>query len=269
MPDSKWRNFALVVRRALRQPFSVLALGAGLLTTLVTLDGWPFAVSVAAVLVYAAVKLRDEGFIRAALDEAREGRLRSERRNRTFRIEELDIESRVKMKAIVKLQKEIAEDVANSPVDEVAAGLADTVEQTERVVDRALAMAQKRRELERFLMKSEPSAIEARIRALESKLSSETDPVRRSEAESALAAKKRELDDYRAIRQASARVLDQLDSIECSFSSLRSQLVRIKSSGIDEWTAANTELQTELGDISTAVGVVEQSIEEALQVRGG
>lgn len=268
MPESTWRNFGLVVRRALRQPFSVITLSAGLVLALGTTHGLPILIALAAVLVYSGVKLRDERFIRAAIDEDHERSLRAERRNRTFRIEELDVESRVRMKSIVKLQKEIAEDVRNSPVDEVAVGLSDTVEQTERLVDRGLAMSQKRRDLMRYLSKTDPGAIESRLRAMESRLQSEADQVRRAELESSIIARKQELDDYQAIRQASARVLDELESIENALSGLRARIVRIRSTDIDEWTTASDELRTELDSLNSAADVLDRSISEVLSIRG-
>ena len=264
MSESRRRKLVAIIRRALRQPFAlgVLVLGAVFSVGYVSLI--PIAGAVAVTAVYAALKLQDTSFIRAALREASERERESDLTSRTFRIEELDVDSRLRMKAIVRLQNEIAEDVANSPVDEVAVGLVDTVEQTEHVVDRGLAMAQKRRELQRYLNRIELDAIEARVHSLEAKLQSEDEPVRRSEIESSLGAKRRELDDYHAINEASRRVLEQLDSIQCAFEGLRARLVRIRSSDIAEWTAANEELKTELGGLRTAVDTVEQSIEEAL-----
>lgn len=269
MPDSTLRNLGLVVRRALRQPFSLAVLVLGAIVALTMTSGLPLAAAVALVAGYVVLKLRDEQFIRTAVREDHATHVRDDRMNRTFRIEELDVESRVKMKSIVKLQGEIAEDVANSPVDEVAAGLTDTVDQTDAIVERGLEMSRKRRDLIRYLSRTDTSAIEGRIHGIQAKLESETDPIRRSELEASLAAKKQELDDYHAIQQASARVLDQLDSIECSFSSLRARLVRIKSTDIAEWTAANAELKTELGGLNTAVDTLEESIEEALSVKSG
>ncbi len=268
MPRNTWRNFQLVVRRALRQPFSIGVLVAGLGLSALTLWGWPALAAVVVEIVYIAIKLRDDQFIRDSIAENRESQLRADRRDRMFRIEELDVESRVRMKSIVKLQKEISEDIVNSPVDEVTSGLADTVERTEEIVDRGLAMAQKRRELERYLRRTERSAIEARVRALESKLASETDALRKSEIETALSAKRQELEDYHAIQQAAAQVLDQLDAIECSFQGLRARLVRITSTRLDDWVAARDELNTELGTITTSVDAVAQSVEEALSVGG-
>jgi len=264
MSDSRRRNLFLVIRRALRQPFAigVLALGAVLSLGIPSLI--PIAGAAAVVAVYAALKLQDMSFIRAALREAGEREREADLTSRTFRIEELDVDSRLRMKTIVKLQNEIAEDVANSPVDEVAAGLADTVEQSEHIVDRGLAMAQKRRELQRYLNRADLGAIQGRIRNLEAKLQPEGDPVRRSEIESSLAAKRQELDDFHAIEHASARVLEQLESIQYAFEGLRARLVRIKSTDIAEWTAANEELKGELGGLTSAVDTVEQSIEEAL-----
>lgn len=266
MPDSQWRNFALVLRRVLRQPLAIGVLSLGSLWSLVTLHPSGVLVALVVVVVYAGIKLQDESFIREAIREAMGRRRRSDMMSRTFRIEELDVDSRVKMKTIVKLQSEIAEEVTNSPVDEVAVGLADTVDQTEQIADRGLAVAQKRRELQRYLTRTDPGAIEARIRSIEARLAEETDQVRRSELQISLAAKQRELDDYHAIHEASARILDQLDSIECAFSGLRARLVRIKSTDIAEWAAANTELQAQLGSLSSAADVLEQSIEEALSI---
>jgi hypothetical protein len=266
MPDRDTRNLFAVVRRALRQPFSIVVLGVGALLSLAVQNGLPLAAALIAVAVYAAIKLQDTSFIRAAFRERQDERRKSDLMSRTFRIEELEVESRVKLKTIVKLQSEIAEDIANSPVDEVAAGLAETAGQTEQIVDRALEMAQKRRALQRYLTKTDRSAIESRIKSIEEHLAQETDQVRKSELEMSLAAKKQELADYEAIDEASARVLDQLDGIECAFSSLRARLVRIKSTDIAEWTAANEELRTELGTLNSAVDTLEASIEEALSV---
>ena len=92
----------------------------------------------------------------------------------------------------------------------------------------------------------------------------ETDPERKPEIEASLEAKKREIDDYRAIEQSSQRILEQLDAVECPFAGLRARLVRIKSTDITEWVAANEDLKTELGGLNTAVDTLELSINEAL-----
>ncbi|MCX8053277.1 MAG: hypothetical protein N3B12_05675 [Armatimonadetes bacterium] len=267
MSGSSRRNLLAVVKRALRQPFSVGVLVLGAIFSIGYFSLIPVVGGVLIAAAYTIWKLQDAEFIRAAIREAGEREREAELMSRTFRIEELDVDSRVRMKAIVRLQNEIAEDVANSPVDEVAVGLADTVEQTEQVLERALAMAQKRRDLQRYLNRTDPEAIRSRIRSLEAELESETDPYRRSEIESSLAAKRQELEDYLAIEKASRRVLEQLDSIQYAFEGLRARLVRIKSTDVAEWTAANEELKIELGGLSTAVDTVERSIEEALTTR--
>ena len=249
-------------------PLSLGLLGGGILWALLLHNSWlgglGLGAAVAAVVAYILIKLQDESFIREALREAREQERRSNALKREFRIEELGVESRVKMKSIVKLQNEIAEDVVNSPIDEVAVGLADTVAQTEHLTERGLAMAQKRRDLQRYLNKTDEKAIESRIESLQSRLEQESDADRRSEISVALAAKQHELDDYRAIEQSSQRILGQLDNIEYSFASLRAKLVRIKSTDVSEWVAANEELKTELGGLNTAVDTLEQTINEAL-----
>lgn len=271
MPDSRWHNFKLVIKRVLRTPASLITLTLAALFALIH-NGWlGLAVLVGAVVgvsIYTVLKLQDESFIRATLREDHERVRRDDLMDRTFRIEELDVESRVRMKGIIKLQSEIAEDVAGSPVDGEAAGLVDTVRQTDDLVERGLALSQQRRELLRYLTKTDESTIAARINSMEAKLETEQDPVRRSEIKASLASKRQELEDYGAIQRAAARVLDQLDGIECAFSSLRARLVRIKSTDVSEWLAANQELQTELGGLNTAVNTLAESINEALSVGG-
>jgi hypothetical protein len=269
MPGSRRQNFKAVIKRVLRAPFSVVVLSLGVLIALLN-HGAPglaiLAASVGAVAAYAAIKLQDESFIRAAIREAGERQRQDDLMERTFRIEELDVESRVRMKTIVSLQSEIAEDVINSPVDEVATGLSETVEKTEAIVERGLALSRQRRELEKYLRKTDEGAIVARVESLEAKLTDEQDPIRLAELNASLASKRQELEDYRAIKRASARILDQLDSIECSFSSLKAGIVRIRSTDIAEWVSANEELQTELGTLNEAVDTLEHSISEALTI---
>jgi len=267
MSGSSWRNLKLALGRAARTPLAVGLLTVGVLFALLTRDGLGILVLVGAVIlvgIYASAKLRDEAFIRAAIGQAREQSRAADRMNRTFRIEELDVESRLKMKAIVKLQGEIAADIAGSTVDAVAAGLSDTAQQTDELVDRALAVAQRHRELRRYLSRTGKAEIESRIQALQAKMQSETDPVSLSETNSSLACKQKELEEYQAIELASGRVLAQLDAIESAFSELRARLVRIKSTDIADWVAANTELRTQLGGLSTSAASLEQSIGEML-----
>jgi len=264
-------NLLIVVRRALRQPFSLVTMLAGVALGMSLgnpLGIVPIGLAAVAVGLYTVAKLNDEEFIRAAI-RAEEVRMRAIRSLKmTFRVEELDADSRVRMKNLIRLQNEIAEDVANSPIDEVSAGLAATVDETDRLVERGLEMAGKRRELLRYLTKTDPTDIRTRIDNMAGKASSETDETRRAEMANALAAKRQELADYEAIEAAGKRILDQLDSIECAFSSLRARLVRIKSTDISDWTAASEELQTELMHLNTSVDTLEQSISEALAIGG-
>ncbi len=268
MPHSKWRNLVVVAKRALVAPFSLGLLAYGILWALLLHDRvlgiLGLGGALAAVATYILIKLQDESYIREALRDARERERRTQAFKRGFRVEELEVESRIKIKSIVKLQSEIADDVVNSPIDEVAVGLADTVTQTDHLVERAFSMAQKRRELQQYLNRTDDAAIESRIQSLNEKLAEHTDPQERAEIGLPLAAKQQELADYREIEQSAGRILRQLDGVECSFASLRARLVRIKSTDVSEWVAANEELKTELDGLSSSVDILEQSINEAL-----
>lgn len=270
MSEVRRRNLITVLRRVMRTPFALGTMLLGLLwMALFQGSALGFAglgASALAVAVYTLGRLQDESFIRTAIHEAGERNRKAAAERREFRIEELDVDSRVRMKSIVRLANEIAEDVVNSPVDEVAVGLADTVNRAEALVDRGLSLAQRRRELLRYLNRTDDQAIEARIAGIRGRLGAETDSATRTELEASLAAKLHELDDYRAIERAANRILAELDGIEVAFSSLRARLVRIRSGDLQDWTEANVELQTELGSLNNAVDILEQSIGEALSI---
>lgn len=269
MPDSKMQNLLLVVAKALKSPLSLGLLGAGLLFALLMHNLLGLLIlggAAAGVVAFIIARLQDESFIRSAIQDANERDRRADRQERELRIEELDVDSRVRMKTIVRLQNEIAEDIERSSVNELAAGMTDTVEVTDGLVDRALTMAQKRRDLQHYLAKTDKKSIENSIYSLKTKVQQTTDPIKQTEIESLLTAKQQELDDYNAIENSASSVLDQLDSIEYAFASLRAKLVRLNSSEIREWTSANEDLKTELGGLNQSVDVLVQSINEALSI---
>lgn len=272
MPDSSSNNLKLVIKKVLRSPLSVSMIALWLVMLFVHAKPESLVFGgialIGALVVYALIKLRDERFIGSALGEARERQRREDLQNRTFRIEELDVESRVRMKAIIKLQDEISQEINSSDVDAIASGLSGALEKTSELTERALEMSQQRRDLQRYLSVNDEAGIRARIRSIEAKLASETGPARRLEMKTSLESKQRELKDYQVINQAAAHILDQLDSIECSFSELRARLVMIKSTNISDWVAANNQLQTELSGLSANVDTLQQSISEVLHIGG-
>lgn len=251
-------------------PFSVAVSFTGILLALLLHDLTGAVIlggSLALVVFYVLAKLRNEDFIRTAIRDESDSRRRDALQRRTFQIESLDAESRLKMKAIVKLHNEIAGDIENLPASVLSAGLADTIDLTQHVVDRALEMAQKKRDLQRYLSKTDEHDIQARIQTLQEKLRNEPDSTAKLENENSLASKQRELADYAAIKQSASLIIDQLDTIESSFASLRAKLVRIQSTDIAEWTSANDQVKTELSTLNTSVDVLEQSVNEALSTQ--
>ncbi|MCE5198682.1 MAG: hypothetical protein ABFD54_02285 [Armatimonadota bacterium] len=266
MSDPRWRNFGLVLKKALRMPFPVIVLMAGVLFTLISHNFTGLAIFVVAVVVYVLLKLRDEQFIRDTIHEASSARHADDVMTRTFQVEQLDEESRIRMKAIIRLHDEIAHDVQTSQVDAIATGLAGTIDQTQELVGRALELSQSRRDLLRYLRATDEQSIETRIGDAESRLQDEPDESLRAQIQTGIKARQRELDDYRAIEQAAGRILDQLDAVQSSFAGLRARLVRVKSTDIADWVAANNELQVQIGSLNIAVDAVEQSVSEVLNI---
>ena len=268
MPEALRRNLSIVLRRILRQPFSIAVISVSLLLAL--LNHGPavtlvFTGAITCLLIYIVTKLQNEEFIRDSIREHIEHKRKDDLLNRMFRVEELDLDSRVKMKSLVKLQGEISEDILNFPISSGALGLSDTVDYTEKLLDRGLQLAQKHRELQRYLSKTDADEITHRIDELNAKSGNNMDSP--PEVTKALAAKTQELEDYHAIQKSANMILDQLDSIECCFSGLRGRLMRIRSTDITQWASAQDELLGELGGLNSAVDVVERSITEVLSIK--
>lgn len=267
MPETSGQNkLTIVIKRLLRQPLTIIALAGGLLVSLSMQNLLPILLAVVLTAAYGFIKLRDEEFIRTAIRDHLDHQRREDMARRIFRIEELDIEARVRMKSISKLQDEIEEEIISSPIDEDGTGLSDIADRSSSVVERGMQLAKRRSELCKYLVGASEQSIIDRIKNLENKLAKEADPLQISEIQISLAAKSKELEDYHAIKNASDRILNELDAIETSLSSLKARLVRIKTTEIGDWTAANTELKTELEALDNSVTVIEQTVEEVLRI---
>ncbi|MGC8863383.1 MAG: hypothetical protein ACP5R5_11515, partial [Armatimonadota bacterium] len=94
MAASTRRRLWAVVKKALKQPFAAGVLVLGAIFSLGYLSVIPAALAAVAAVAYAAWKLRDTDFIRAAIREAGQREREAELVARTFRIEALDVDSR-------------------------------------------------------------------------------------------------------------------------------------------------------------------------------
>ena len=204
-----------------------------------------------------------------------EGMRREARRTRERQAEDLeeqlhglDIETRLRIREICQLEREIAEDVLSaSPHDLARATLEPTLQQIEGLTDRAVKLAVKKRGLQRFLDAVDEKTLRRHAEELQAKVGSAEDEVAREQYQRAHSAKLQELEDYAAISRSTMRIDGQLESIECAFTGLKARIVRLKAAESTEWDEAGAQLESELQQLNVGVDALEGFVNEVLSVR--
>lgn len=182
-------------------------------------------------------------------------------------IQSLDVESRLRMRAVMRLYKDLLSDIEDPDLkDYTLSTLRASVAQIGSLTERALRLAKKRKDLQQYLDRTDQKVMEDYIKDLNSRIKSVNDPINKNQFEQALVLKKRELDDYQAIATTVSRIDGQLENVECAFSSLRARIVRLKAADITQWDAAGQQLKSDLETLSSVVETLEQSVNEALSI---
>jgi len=181
---------------------------------------------------------------------------------RTRQIETLDEESRVKMKRIVKHYDAIRAEVEALGSETASPEMVDTMLQTGILAERGMALAKKRVELLRYLIKTDPKQIRADIDSLKADLAAEKDPDSAANIRSSIQAREEELANVTAIEDTCEHILHQLESTAASFAGLESRFVRLRSADVDSRLSVATELRTQIGGLNDALTTVETSVSE-------
>jgi len=211
--------------------------------------------------------LNNPRFIRHAVIEQRRRELSQHVEELSAQIDELDAESRIRMRGILQLYKELQADADDPDVQDYAEGtLRAGAAKAWALTDRALRLAKKKKELQRYLDRVEEERLEEYVQALQQRAAAAADQTERIQYEQALRLKTRELEDYRSIAASARRIDGQLENIECAFSSLKARIVRLKAADVTQWGAAGEQLRSELDSLSSAVETLEQSVNEALSI---
>jgi DNA repair exonuclease SbcCD ATPase subunit len=265
--STKWQSIKLVAKNVLRKPATFAIVVGSTALSLMVGDPWPLAAGGAVEAGIFLYYLNNENNLRQALREEHQRIRDKETEALEDVLNSLDPESRYRIRNIMQLQREITQEAEDPEVARYAEGTLQTsVAQVNSLADQAIRLAQKKRELQRYLDKNEEKSIARYIEDLQQKLESATDPVTQSQYQQALAAKTHELEDSRAINQAAKRLEGQLETIECSFSGLKARIVRLKSAEITQLTTAWEQMGQELQTLSTDMDTLEKSVNEALAI---
>jgi type III secretory pathway component EscV len=261
-------RFLYVLKQVLRSPAS-LAVWAAAIGAILMLPGFPGAYFAGLALI-----LQGTLFFRALHNEEYLQKVFSARRDREEALteaqietllERMDFETRQRMRYILQLQKEMAQEsrgadveaYARKDLDRISDGLAPLVKQ-------AIKLAERRQKLTRYLHNVDERALKNYCNSVRQKIETTTDAVQKAQYEQALRAREAELQTYQSISQAVARIDSQLENVEATFASWKAMVIRIKTAEVGAATAASESLYNELDALSSEINLLDSSVSEAL-----
>lgn len=261
-PSGKLRFVCLKI---LRGPESwgiwvAAGLAAGLLAS-----GWPLAVALAGQAAVFLWRLRDDRFLRTALGEWTERQeARAEEGIRAL-LDEMDAETRQRVQVALKIRQEIAREARADDVPSYArADLQNLAHALLPLVDRVARIARRLRQLQAHLSQVDERELVRYCESLRRRIEATTDPVTRAQYEEALHSREAELQTYRSIAQASARIASQLENLEAALASWRAKVVRVKVLDDAASVDLGAGLQSEVARLSGDIDLVDRSVSEAL-----
>jgi hypothetical protein len=211
--------------------------------------------------------LRDEAYLQRIFSARRDRQEMLTEREIEELLERMDFESRQRMRYILQLQKEMAQESRGPDIEEYARKDLDRIsDRLAPLVQQALRLAERRQKLTRYLHNVDERALKNYVNAVRQKIESTTDPVQKAQYEQALRAREAELETYQSITQAVARIDSQLENVEATFASWKAKVIRIKTAEVGMASAASESLYNELDTLSTEINTLDTSVTEALSV---
>lgn len=270
-PQSTWEKFAYVARKVWTAPLSLLlwAVGGVALFNLVNnadvraLGPIAFvAVAQGGLLLW---RLRDDAFLRRVFRKRQEDQDLAVEQQIEAQLDQLDFETRQRIRYILQLQRELAREARTSDVEAIAREELDRVaSQLAPLVQRAVRLASRKQQLTRYLQNVDERALKSYCSSLRQRIEATTDSVTRAQYEHALSARETELQTYQTIAQAADRIDSQLENVEATFASWKAKVIRIKTADLAHAATASQGLYQELGDLSQEIDLLDTSVSEAL-----
>jgi hypothetical protein len=177
----------------------------------------------------------------------------------------MDFETRQRVRYVVQLQKELAREARGDDVESYARqDLERMASQLQPLVQRAIRIAGRKQQLSKYLHNVDERALQSYCANLKQRIESTSDPVAKGQYEQALRAREAELQTYRSIAQASARIDSQLENVEATFASWKAKVIRIKTADVASAASVSEGLYQELGDLTRDIDLLDTSVSEAL-----
>jgi hypothetical protein len=260
------QRFFYVARRVLTSPLSIVMWA--LAVALSASTGWttiPFAVAAVLQVVMLYWRLNDSEYLQRlfADREAKEQNISDS--DIEASLEQMDFETRQRIRYVVQLQKEITKEARAPDVEPYARAELDRIaSKLPGLVQQAIRMASRKQQLARYLQHVDERALRAYADNLRARIETTTDPVSRQQYEQALRAREAELGTYRAIAQASGRIDSQLENVEATFASWKAKVIRLKTVDIGNVASFSEGLVNELDSLGQQIELLDSSVVEAL-----
>lgn len=260
------QRLGYVLRRILLSPTSgILWLAAVAGSALLS---WSWIPIVAAIVLQAALiqwRLHDQEYLRRILKEREEDDQSLTDSDIEEHLAGMDFETRQRLRYVIQLQKEIAEEARADDVQPYAR------QELERIASRlpglvrqAIRIASRKQQLTRYMQHVDERALESYAANLRQRIAQTSDPVARQQYEQALRAREAELATYKAIAQASERIDSQLENVEATFASWKARVIRLKTVDIGSVASFSEGLVSELESLGSQIELLDNSVTEAL-----
>ncbi len=263
---STGRRLAYVARRVLFSPLSAAIWVAAVVASAAFQWSWiPIACAVGLEAFLLNRRLHDEGYLRRILRDQEESAQALSDTEIEERLSAMDFETRQRLRYIIQLQKEIAQEARADDVQPYARGELERIaSRLPTLVQQAIRLATRKQQLMRYLHHVDDRALEAYAENLRQRIAATTDPVSRKQYEQALKAREAELGTYRAIAQASGRIDSQLENVEATFASWKAKVIRLKTVDIGNVASFSEGLVSELDSLGSEIELLDSSVTEAL-----
>ncbi len=210
-------------------------------------------------------RLHDEEYLRRLFVQRDERRESLNEQQIEALLEQMDFETRQRVRYIAQLQKELAREARANDVESYARDdLERMATQLQPLVQRAIRIATRKQQLSKYLHNVDERALQSYCAGLKQKIENTSDSVTKSQYEQALKAREAELQTYRSIAQASARIDSQLENVEATFASWKAKVIRIKTADVASAASVSEGFYQELGDLSRDIDLLDTSVSEAL-----
>ncbi|MCL5284075.1 MAG: hypothetical protein M1330_05155 [Armatimonadetes bacterium] len=210
--------------------------------------------------------LRLEGFLGGSIHPSKSDQTKLTDAQVEASLENMDFETRQRIRYIIQLEREvISECTAKDVADYASSDLTTLAGQLSPLLTRAIQLAQKRKQLQRYLDNVDDHALLSYCHSLEDRIAKATDPVARSQLDQALKARQQEMETYQSIAQAVGRIDGQLENIEATMASWKAKIIRIKTAELASSTSVGQDLHQELSNLSSEVDMLDRSVREALE----